>query len=85
MYEETGCKIKNIQYFNTYIDRYGVDGDYVMSIAYLAQIIDKNKLSAHDDISSVEWINLKTGKINSRFESVNKTFSDLEQYFDKQK
>lgn len=78
--EETGLKIKITGILGIYTDRYGPDGDFTQSTCYLAKIVS-GTMHAMDDISSLEWVDIKTGQISSRFKSVEKVFADLKKLY----
>lgn len=78
--EETGLTMKITGLLGTYIDKYGSDGDYVQSNVYLTKIVSGN-LKAQDDVASLEWVDIKTGKISSHFKSIEKVFADLKKLY----
>lgn len=78
--EETGLNIKITKLLGVYMDKYGQDGDDVQSNVYLAEIIS-GKIKAMDDVSALEWVDIKTGSITSQFKSVEVVFADLKKLY----
>jgi len=78
--EETGLKMKITGLLGIYIDKYGPNGDDVQGTVYLTEITG-GKMKAQDDVASLEWVDIKTGKITSHFKSIEKVFADLTKLF----
>lgn len=78
--EETGLTIKITGLLGIYMDKYGENGDDTQSNVYLAEIISGD-IKPQDDVSSLEWVNIKNNNINSNFQSVNRVLADLKKLY----
>lgn len=52
--EETGLEIRLNGLLGMYMDRYGVDGAWIINIYYLAEVVG-GTLSVMDDVAALEW------------------------------
>lgn len=79
--EETGLKMKITGFLGMYMDKYGENGDDTLNIFYLAEIIEGNQ-KAQDDISSLEWVDIKSLEIiNNGFANTRAALKDLKKLY----
>lgn len=75
--EETNLQMEITGLLNIYMDKYGPDGDDTLNIVYLGKVIS-GKMKAQDDVSSLEWINIKDiDQISKGFKNTLTAFKDL--------
>jgi NAD+ diphosphatase len=83
--EETGLTIKITKLHGIYPDQYG-DGEYVLGIVYLGEILG-GSMQAQDDVGSLEWFEidqLDPETLDIGFPSVRETLRDLKQWHHRQ-
>lgn len=78
--EETGLVVKLTGLLGIYMDKYGENGYDTQANVYLAEI-SSGELKAMDDVSSLEWVDIKNNDIHSQFESVNQVLSNLKKLY----
>lgn len=52
--EETGLQIHLNGLLGMYMDRYGTDGEWIINIYYVAEVLG-GKLTVMDDVAALEW------------------------------
>jgi len=77
--EETGLKVKIIDFLGIYMDTYGKEGKQTLNINYVGKIID-GKMKASDDVASLKWFPInKLPK--PAFKNQIKAFKDLQKWY----
>ena len=78
--EEVGLEVKSMQFFRTYVDRYGEDGEHTLGLFFSVEAQGEPKAS--DDVSECEWVKIEDlDKIRSGFKSVMEALSDFKRWY----
>lgn len=77
--EETGLKVKIIQFLGIYMDIYGKGGKAILNIYYIGKIIS-GKIKAHDDVASLEWFSINNLP-HPAFKNQEEVFRDLQKWY----
>ena len=78
--EETGLIVKITGLLGIYMDEYGDGGDAVQINAYLGEIIS-GEIKPQDDVSALEWVDIKTCDIHSLNKNTESIIADLKKYY----
>lgn len=82
--EETGVKISKLEYLGSAWGTYE-PGEYTTGLNYIVRL-NKEKLKAQDDISSLVWIPInKAHLVKSSFRVVKETLKDLQKWYKERK
>ena len=78
--EEVGLKVKSMEFFKTYVDRYGEEGEHTLGLFFIVEAEGEPK--PKDDVSDCVWIPIEElDKIRSRFKSVMEALKDFQRWY----
>ena len=78
--EETGQKVEIIDLIGIYIDKYGKNGKYTLSMIYVAKMLD-DKIKAQEDVASLHWIPIGKVPKNHGFQNTKQALIDLKKWY----
>lgn len=79
--EETGLDVKITSLLGTYVDKYGDDGDYTLSLHYLGEVIG-GEMKPMDDVASLEWVTISEVPLNDGLQNTRDGLRDLKKFYE---
>lgn len=79
--EETGLTMHLVELLGIYTDKYyGKDGDHVLCVHYIAEIVS-GTMKAQDDVAELVWADIENPPHSNGFSNTNDTLRDLKKWY----